>query len=280
VRAGLNFTLTTALGDLDLLGEIVGGGTYEDLLPSTMEVELFGARCQCVTLPTLIRLKRAAGRPRDLEAIAELEVINEEERRSQSSRLAPPLELPHEASRGPPAGRAGATAAASGDVSRGGIRAMKPIRSLLVANRSEIAIRVMRAASEMGIRTVSIYSHEDRFALHRFKADESYLVGAGKTPLQAYLDVDDVLRLALEARVDAVHPGYGFLSESPDFADRCRRAGLTFIGPGPDVMRLLGNKVAARALAVSAGIAVVPATEALPRALDEVKRQAGSIAIR
>ena len=92
---------------------------------------------------------------------------------------------------------------------------MKKIRSLLVANRSEIAIRVLRAASEMGIRTVAIYANEDRFALHRFKADESYLVGVGKKPIQAYLDIPDIIRIAKEAGVDAIHPGYGFLSENP-----------------------------------------------------------------
>ncbi|MCG3170115.1 MAG: 4-hydroxy-2-oxovalerate aldolase [Pseudomonadales bacterium] len=141
---------------------------------------------------------------------------------------------------------------------------MKPIRSLLVANRSEIAIRVLRAASEMGIRTVAIYSREDRFALHRFKADESYLVGAERTPIAAYLDIADIIRIAKEAHVDAIHPGYGFLSENPDFAEACARAGITFIGPDAAVMRLLGNKVSARALAERAGVAVVPATGALP----------------
>ena len=109
---------------------------------------------------------------------------------------------------------------------------MKKINSLLVANRSEIAIRVLRAASEMGIRTVAIFSNEDRFALHRFKADESYLVGAGKKPIQAYLDIDDIIRIAKEAGVDAIHPGYGFLSENPDFADACAAAGIAFVGPG------------------------------------------------
>ena len=116
---------------------------------------------------------------------------------------------------------------------------MKKIRSLLVANRSEIAIRVLRAASELGIRTVAIYSNEDRFALHRFKADESYLVGEGKKPIQAYLDIDDIIRIAKEAGVDAIHPGYGFLSENPSFADACASAGIAFIGPNGDVMRQL-----------------------------------------
>ena len=154
---------------------------------------------------------------------------------------------------------------------------MKKIRSLLVANRSEIAIRVLRAASEMGIRTVAIYSNEDRFALHRFKADESYLVGAGKKPIQAYLDIDDIIRVAQAAGVDAIHPGYGFLSENPDFADACAAAGIAFIGPGGDVMRMLGNKVSARELAQSAGVPVVPATGALPADLAGAKKLAAEV---
>lgn len=154
---------------------------------------------------------------------------------------------------------------------------MKKIRSLLVANRSEIAIRVLRAASELGIRTVAIYSNEDRFALHRFKADESYLVGAGKKPIQAYLDIDDIIRIAKEAEVDAIHPGYGFLSENPDFADACAKAGIAFIGPNGDVMRQLGNKVAARNLAQKAGVPVVPATQALPHDLYGAKILANAV---
>lgn len=154
---------------------------------------------------------------------------------------------------------------------------MKKLRSLLVANRSEIAIRVLRAASELGIRTVAIYSNEDRFALHRFKADESYLVGAGKKPIQAYLDIDDIIRIAKEAEVDAIHPGYGFLSENPDFADACAKAGIAFIGPNGDVMRQLGNKVAARNLAQKAGVPVVPATPALPHDLYQAKVLADAV---
>ncbi len=139
------------------------------------------------------------------------------------------------------------------------------IRSILVANRSEIAIRVMRAAAELGIRTVGIYSAEDRFALHRFKADESYLVGEGKKPLQAYLDIADIIRIAKKTGVDAIHPGYGFLSENPDFAQACADNGLIFIGPAPQVMITLGNKVAARNAAVAADVSVMPATGPLPR---------------
>ena len=151
------------------------------------------------------------------------------------------------------------------------------IRSILVANRGEIAIRVMRAASELGLRTVAIYSREDRFSLHRTKADEAYLVGQGKGPIDAYLDIEDILRIAREARVDAVHPGYGFLSENPELAAGCDRTGIIFIGPRPQTMRLLGNKVSARNLAVRAGVAVMPATDPLPRDLDECRRLAGQI---
>ncbi|WP_433868107.1 pyruvate carboxylase [Ralstonia wenshanensis] len=152
-----------------------------------------------------------------------------------------------------------------------------PIKSLLIANRSEIAIRVMRAAAEMNIRTVAIYSKEDRLALHRFKADESYLVGDGKKPLAAYLDIDDVLRIARQAKVDAIHPGYGFLSENPDFAQAVIDAGIRWIGPSPEVMRMLGNKVAARNAAIAAGVSVMPATDPLPNDLDTCKRLAAGI---
>ena len=141
---------------------------------------------------------------------------------------------------------------------------MRRIHSLLIANRSEIAIRVMRAAAELGIRTVAIYANEDRFSLHRFKADESYLVGEGRKPLQAYLDIDDIIRIARLAKVDAIHPGYGFLSENPAFARACAKAGIQFIGPSPEVMTTLGNKVAARNAAVAAGVPVMPATGPLP----------------
>lgn len=151
------------------------------------------------------------------------------------------------------------------------------IKKILVANRSEIAIRIMRAAAELGMRTVAIYANEDRFALHRFKADESYLVGEGKKPIAAYLDIADIIRIAQQARVDAIHPGYGFLSENPDFAEACARAGIVFIGPRPAVMRELGNKVAARALAEQVGVPVVPATGALPDDPESCRQLAAGI---
>src|SRR5580692_7828226 len=152
-----------------------------------------------------------------------------------------------------------------------------PIKSLLIANRGEIAIRVMRAATELGLKTVAIHSREDRFSLHRTKADESYLVGDGKGPIEAYLDIADIVRIATEARVEAVHPGYGFLSESPEFAEACAAAGLIFVGPLPDTMRKLGNKVAARNLAVSAGVPVMPATPPLPADEAEVRAMARAV---
>src|ERR1700741_3824825 len=137
----------------------------------------------------------------------------------------------------------------------------RPIRKLLAANRSEIAIRIFRAANELGLRTVAIYSQEDRLALHRFKADEAYQVGVGKGPVEAYLDIAGVVALAKEKGVDAIHPGYGFLSENPAFARACQKAGLTFIGPPPSLLELLGDKTAARRLAASAGVPVLPGAE-------------------
>lgn len=151
------------------------------------------------------------------------------------------------------------------------------IRSLLIANRGEISIRVMRAAAELGIRTVAIHSREDRFSLHRTKADESYLVGEGKGPVEAYLDIADIVRIAREARVDAVHPGYGFLAESPEFAQALIDSGIRFVGPTPDTMRRLGNKVQARNLAQAAGVPVMPATPPLPADDAEVLRLAGEV---
>ncbi|MGO9804737.1 MAG: pyruvate carboxylase [Steroidobacteraceae bacterium] len=151
------------------------------------------------------------------------------------------------------------------------------IRSILIANRGEIAIRVMRAANELGLRTVAIYSQEDRFSLHRTKADEAYLVGPGKQPVEAYLDIADILRIAREAQVDAIHPGYGLLAENPQLPRACARAGVIFIGPEPDTMELLGNKIAARELAVSAGVAVMPATGPLPADLSECVRLSHAI---
>ena len=154
---------------------------------------------------------------------------------------------------------------------------LKPIKKILVANRGEIAIRVMRGAAELGIGTVAIYAEEDKLALHRFKADESYRVGEGLGPVKAYLDIDDIVRIARKSGVDAVHPGYGFLSESPEFAEKCIEAGIIFIGPSASIMRKFGDKISARKIAVEAGAPVVPASEALPTDPDQVKAIAKKI---
>ncbi len=135
------------------------------------------------------------------------------------------------------------------------------MKKLLALNRGEIAIRIFRAANELRIRTVAVYSKEDRLSLHRFKADEAYLIGEGKGPVQAYLDVDGIVAMAAEKGVDAIHPGYGFLSENPALPRACARHGITFIGPSPELLDLLGDKRAARQLAQKAGIPVVPGTE-------------------
>ena len=132
---------------------------------------------------------------------------------------------------------------------------------MLVANRSEIAIRVFRAATELGFRTVAIYAQEDRLAIHRFKADEAYLIGEGKGPVGAYLDIPSIIALAQEKGVDMIHPGYGFLSENAEFAKACAEAGITFIGPRVELLRKMGDKTAARALAQKVGVPTLPGTE-------------------
>ena len=134
------------------------------------------------------------------------------------------------------------------------------MKKLLAANRSEIAIRIFRAATELGLRTVAIYSQEDRLGVHRFKADEAYLVGRGKGPVAAYLDIEGIIALAREKGVDLIHPGYGFLAENAEFARACATAGLTFVGPRPELLELMGDKTAARRLAQKLGIPVPPGT--------------------
>src|SRR3982751_1777469 len=135
------------------------------------------------------------------------------------------------------------------------------MKKLLALNRGEIAIRILRAANELKLKTVAVFSQEDRLSLHRFKADEAYLIGQGKGPVQAYLDVDGIVALAVEKEVDAIHPGYGILSENPALPRACEKAGLTFIGPSAELLDLLGDKTAARRLAEKAGVPVVPGTD-------------------
>lgn len=143
------------------------------------------------------------------------------------------------------------------------------MKKLLALNRGEIAIRIFRAATELGLKTVAVYSKEDKLSLHRFKADEAYLIGEAKGPVQAYLDHEGIVALAAEKGVDFIHPGYGFLSENPDLARACERHGLTFVGPSPDILEQLGDKTAARRLAIKAGIPVVPGTEKPVKTVDE-----------
>jgi len=126
---------------------------------------------------------------------------------------------------------------------------VKPFRRVLVANRGEIAIRVFRACTELGITTIAIYSEEDAFSLHRNKADEAYLIGKGKGPVEAYLDIEGIIKLALDKKVDAIHPGYGFLSENSEFSRACEEAGIVFIGPSPEIISLMGDKAEARRFA-------------------------------
>lgn len=148
---------------------------------------------------------------------------------------------------------------------------------ILIANRGEIAIRVMRAANELGKKTVAVFAEEDKLSLHRFKADEAYRIGEGLGPVAAYLSIPEIIRVARESGADAIHPGYGLLSENPDFVDACGAAGIAFIGPRADTMRALGDKASARRVAIEAGVPVIPATEVLGDDFDAIKRQAAEI---
>lgn len=147
---------------------------------------------------------------------------------------------------------------------------MKNIKTVLVANRGEIAIRIMRACYELGLKTIGIYSKEDVGTLHRQKADESYLIGDGLSPTQAYLDIEGILRLAKEKNVDAIHPGYGFLSENEEFAKRCAEEGIIFIGPELKHLDMFGNKTRARETAIGAGLNVIPGTDGKIDSVDDV----------
>ncbi|MCY9548181.1 pyruvate carboxylase [Lysinibacillus xylanilyticus] len=148
---------------------------------------------------------------------------------------------------------------------------MESIKKILVANRGEIAIRIFRACTELNIQTVAIYSREDSGAFHRFKADEAYLVGAGKKPIDAYLDIEGIISIAKDANVDAIHPGYGFLSENVEFARRCEEEGIVFIGPTSKHLDMFGDKVKAREQAIAAGIPVIPGTDGPVENLAEVE---------
>ncbi|MCA9063377.1 MAG: pyruvate carboxylase [Planctomycetaceae bacterium] len=154
---------------------------------------------------------------------------------------------------------------------------MRTFKKLLVANRSEIAIRVFRSASELGIRTVAIYSHEDRYALHRFKADEAYKLGKPGEPIRTYLDIESIIALAKDVGVDAIHPGYGFLSERPELARACENAGIKFVGPSVDALESLGDKTAARAIAIRANVPILGGTEGAVESLAEARAKAEAV---
>lgn len=149
---------------------------------------------------------------------------------------------------------------------------LSKIKKVLVANRGEIAIRIFRACTELHIRTVAVYSKEDSGAFHRYKADEAYLIGEGKSPIDAYLDIESIIEVAKANDVDAIHPGYGFLSENLEFAQRCEEEGIIFIGPDTDHLHMFGDKVRARETAVEAGLPVIPGSDGPVESLDEVKR--------
>ena len=154
---------------------------------------------------------------------------------------------------------------------------MPDFNKILIANRGEIAIRIMRAANEMGKKTVAVFAEEDKLGLHRFKADEAYRIGHGMGPVAAYLAIEEIIRVARDCGADAIHPGYGLLSENPDLVDACERNGIVFIGPQASTMRALGDKASARRVAIEANVPVIPATEVLGDDMDAIKAQAAEI---
>ncbi|ERL97946.1 pyruvate carboxylase [Rhodobacteraceae bacterium HIMB11] len=154
---------------------------------------------------------------------------------------------------------------------------MADFKKILIANRGEIAIRIMRAANEMGKKTVAVFAEEDKLGLHRFKADEAYRIGEGLGPVAAYLSIDEIIRVARECGADAIHPGYGLLSENPAFVDACDKNGITFIGPKAETMRALGDKASARKVAIAANVPVIPATEVLGDDMDAIAKEAAEI---
>ena len=154
---------------------------------------------------------------------------------------------------------------------------IRKFKKVLVANRGEIAIRVFRALNELESTTVSIYSKEDRYALFRSKADESYPLNPEKGPIDAYLDIDTIIKIALAANVDAIHPGYGFLSENPDFVDACERNGIVFIGPSSQIMNAMGDKISSKKMAIECNVPIIPGVDHAVRSLDEVMEVARKV---
>jgi pyruvate carboxylase len=154
---------------------------------------------------------------------------------------------------------------------------IKKLDKILVANRGEIAIRILRAASELRINTVAVYTYEDRYSLHRYKADEAYQIGKEEDPLKPYLNIEEIILIAKRHNVDAIHPGYGFLSENVNFARRCKEDGIIFIGPEPEVMKSLGDKVAAKEIALAAGVPIIQDSQERLENYDIAKKEANKI---
>ncbi|CAM9814610.1 unnamed protein product [Ascophyllum nodosum] len=153
-----------------------------------------------------------------------------------------------------------------------GTKFKMPFQSIMAANRGEIAVRIMRAGNELGLRTVGIFSKEDRFTQHRYKADQAFMVGLDKSPVGAYLDVHGIIATAVANKVDAIHPGYGFLSERTDFAQACKDSGITFVGPTPENLQTFGDKTSARELAIKEGVPVVPGTDGPVTSIEEARQ--------
>lgn len=154
---------------------------------------------------------------------------------------------------------------------------LKKINKILVANRGEIAIRIFRACSELGIKSLCIYSKEDKYSLFRTKADESYLIGEDKGPIDAYLDIDAIIKLAKEKNVDAIHPGYGFLSENPEFVRKCEENGIIFIGPSADIMNMMGDKINSKQIAKNVSVPTIPGIDKPIKSIEEAKEIASQI---
>lgn len=151
---------------------------------------------------------------------------------------------------------------------------MKKFKKVLVANRGEIAIRIFRACAELGIRTVGIYSKEDKYSLFRTKADESYEIGKDKGPIDAYLDMEEIIYLAKEKNVDAIHPGYGFLAENPEFVELCEKNGIAFIGPTSETMKMMGDKISSKVVAQRVDVPTIPGTKEAIRTAEDAARKA------
>ncbi len=154
---------------------------------------------------------------------------------------------------------------------------IQPFKKVLVANRGEIAIRVFRALNELGITTVSIYSKEDKYALFHSKADEAYPLDPEKGPIDAYLDIDNIIKIALAAEVDAIHPGYGFLSENPNFVDACEENGIVFIGPSSELMNAMGDKISSKQIAIEAEVPIIPGVDHAIKDVAEAKKIADEV---